>query len=166
MSPEYFKVLYEYNSWANREVWRCSLHLSDEQLYARLDYSVGSVFNHLIHTMAVEYWWLHFLRTGELDFLNADDFTTRDQIRTKWDVIDMTNHGYIATLTPQELERLVRPDDWDTDAKPVPLWQPLLQVAMHSLDHRSQTLRALYDFGAPTIEQDFIYYILAKQQLL
>ena len=39
------------------------------------------------------------------------------------------------------------------------MWVGLLQVAHHGTDHRAQILRALYDLGAPTFEQNFALYM-------
>jgi uncharacterized damage-inducible protein DinB len=104
MQSAYLLNLYNYNQWANARVWDCVMQLDEEKFTRELDYSVGSIYIQMVHTMAVEHWWLHFLRTGTLDFLDPEDFPDRTAIRTRWDEIDTANREYVATLTPKELE--------------------------------------------------------------
>jgi uncharacterized damage-inducible protein DinB len=39
------------------------------------------------------------------------------------------------------------------------VWQVLLHVANHAMDHRAQLLRALHDLGVETKSQDYIFYV-------
>ncbi|HEY7984332.1 MAG TPA: DinB family protein [Ktedonobacterales bacterium] len=158
-----FRDLYAYTFWADREMWACVEQLTDEQFARDLGYSRGAPREQCIHIMAVEYWWPHFLRTGELHFLRAEDYPTRAAIRAKWDEVEREATAYLAGLTPSELERDVRPDAWDAEDQPIKLWQALVQVANHSTDHRAQVLAGLKTLGAPTFEQDYLTYIFARR---
>lgn len=162
MNKTYFIELFDYNYWAHRKVWDCVTQLSDEQFKHELDYSIGSIWIQCLHTMAVEHWWFHFLGEGILDFLEAEDYPTREAIRAKWDDVETYVRAYLNTLTPQEVEREVRPSFWDDDKPPVKVWEGILQVANHSTDHRAQTLAGLYRLGGPTVGQDVLDYIFEK----
>jgi uncharacterized damage-inducible protein DinB len=166
MDKHHFQMLYDYNFQANRKVWDCVMELTDEQFHQPLDFSVGSIHDQCVHTMAVEHWWPHFLMTGELDFLDQDQYPTRELIRQQWDAVEVKIHAYLDTLTPQELERNVRPPEpeWNADKKPIKVWQVLVQVANHSTDHRAQTLAMIHRLGGETIEQDFLNYLFDLQQ--
>lgn len=164
MTPEYFAMLYDYTAWANRRVWACVMQLPEEKYFEELDYSIGSIFIQCLHTAAVEMWWLSFLATGEVQFVeDADAYKDRAALRLKWDEIEAANRAYIAHLTPQELEREVRPPFWEADKQPIKVWQALLQVAHHSTDHRAQTLAGLHQLGAPTVGQDVLDYLFERQ---
>jgi uncharacterized damage-inducible protein DinB len=163
MDPAIFRDLYAYNFWAHRQVWPCIEQLSEEQFTQDAGYSVGALRDQCVHVMAVESWWFHFLRTGELRFLEEEDYPTRQAIRAKWDDVEQAVHSYLATLTEDELQRAVRPEVWDEGQQPITVWQAMLQVANHSTDHRAQILAGLRQLGAPTVEQDYLNYLFAQQ---
>jgi uncharacterized damage-inducible protein DinB len=165
MCKDYFVQLYDYTFWADRKLFDCVAALSEEQYRQEIDFSAGSISVQMVHTMDVERWWLHFLRTGEIDF--SDDavyLLPRESLRSRWDEVEREARAYIQSLTPEELERPVRPPFWDEhEAPPVTVWQALLQVANHSTDHRAQMMAMLHTrFGAPTFGQDFLSYLHEK----
>lgn len=158
MNKDYFRELYQYNYWAHRKVWTCIETLTDEQFKQHLDYSIGAIYIQCVHTVAVESWWFYFLKTGRLQFIELEDIPDRPSLRAVWDKVEREVLDYIGTLTPEELERDVRPDFWDDETPVIKVWEALIQVANHSTDHRSQTLAGLHRLGAPTVEQDFLAY--------
>jgi uncharacterized damage-inducible protein DinB len=158
METQLFVALYDYNAWANRRVWDGVQQLSEEEFNRPIDYSIGSIHNQVAHTMAVEYWWFKFLSTGELDFPSEADCATRESIRAKWDATEPMIRACVATLTPGELQREVKPPFWEAEKPPLKVFEALFQVANHSLDHRAQTLVALNQVGGPTTPQDYIFY--------
>jgi uncharacterized damage-inducible protein DinB len=161
MNRDTFVRLFDYCRWANHRVWECVMALSDEQFEQPLEYSIGSIHKQVFHTMQVEHWWPHFLRTGELDFYPCHPEADRETIRAHWDQVEAKNAAYVAQLDEAELARMVRPDDdWeDPTWTAISVSQALYQVLFHSMDHRSQILAGLYKVGGPTVEQDFLYYL-------
>lgn len=159
MDKAYFQKLYDYNAWANRRVWDCIETLTDDQFVQELDYSVGSIYNQTIHMMFVEHWWFQYFVTGSPNLPNENELPARHEIRATWDKIEAFNRAYLGRLTPEELQREVRPEFWGEDASPVKIWEALVQIANHSTDHRAQTLAMLHTLGADTIAQDFLQYL-------
>jgi len=163
MDKTYFMDLYDYNFWADRKLFDCVMALTEEQYRQEIDFSSGPIAIHVLHTMGVEHWWIHFLKTGELDFFEDDLRLPREEVRQKWDGVEREVRAYLETLTPEELERLVKPPFWEAHREPVKVWQALLQVANHSTDHRSQAMAMMHTkFGAPTFEQDYLEYLQEK----
>lgn len=154
----------DYNFWANRQVWECVKQLTDEQFLQELDYSHGSIYLQSLHIMSVESWWFHFLKTGELVFLEPEDYPDRASISLEWDHVETEVRAYLNTLTAQELEREVRPEFWEEGQQPIKVWEAIFQVLNHSTDHRAQILSGLKQLNAPTIGQDFLDYLFAKQE--
>ena len=70
MNPDVWRTLYEYNFWANRQLRQCISQMSDEQLDRIPPHEEWSLRMHLGHLVGVESWWFHFLRTGELVYLD------------------------------------------------------------------------------------------------
>lgn len=164
MNRDYFVELYDYTDWANRRVWECAMQLSDEAWFKPLDYSIGSIFIQLLHTMGVEFWWLNYLATGELVFLTDEDCEEyakdRAKFRTRWDEVAAKNRAYLLTLTDEELQRMVKPAHFeDENQRAISVAQALCQVANHSTDHRAQTLALLHTLGVKGVEQDFLTYL-------
>lgn len=164
MDKDYLIRLFDYNFWAHRRVWDCVMQLTDEQFKHERDYSIGSIYIHCLHTMAVEHWWFHFMKTGELDFFEPEDYPHRIAIRARWDTVEADIRAYLEALTPAELEREVRPPFWEDGRQPIKVWEAIFQVLNHSTDHRAQILAELHTLGAPTVGQDFLDYLFAKQE--
>jgi uncharacterized damage-inducible protein DinB len=167
MTPNYFAELFAYTRITNARLWECAMTLSDEGFLKPLPYSIGSIFKQLSHTMGVEFWWFHYLRTGELKFLAKEELEIyakdRMAFRARWDANNAVNQAYLDQLTPEELLVEVHPEFWDEDERPIKKWEAIMQVLFHSMDHRSQTLAMLHSLGAPTIEQDFLDYMHTPQ---
>ena len=88
MNLETLRTLYQYDRWANGQVWACVEKLSDEQFTQESDYSIGSVHNQVFHLMGSELWSLKFFGEAiddELKALKPEDFPTRPAIRSQWD---------------------------------------------------------------------------------
>jgi uncharacterized damage-inducible protein DinB len=164
MNRDYFVELYDYTAWANHLVWDCAMQLSDEDFFKPLDYSIGSIFIQLLHTMGVEFWWLNYLASGELKFLTEEECESyaedRNKFRARWDEVVANNRAYLLTLTDEELQRIVKPEFWDGEnQRAISVAQALCQVANHSTDHRAQTLALLHTLGVKGMEQDFLNYL-------
>jgi uncharacterized damage-inducible protein DinB len=161
MEAAQWQELYDYNFWANRRVWASVMAL-DESLFDRpLGGERRSIRTQCIHIMAVESWWLHFLETGVVEFLNDEALVTRDDVRAAWDGVEERVRNYLATLTPESLTRTVRPTFWQ-EPWSVQAWQGLMQVLNHSTDHRAQLLDTVRELGGPTGEQDYLTYLYER----
>lgn len=162
MYKNHFIQLYDYNYWANLRVWDCAMKTSDEDYFKDNDFSVGSVYTQLFHTMAVEDWWLGFLLTGEVKFLQDTDYEIykdREKFRQKWDEINTRNMTYIKAVTDDELRREVKVHWWEDSDPSITVAQALTQVANHSTDHRAQAMAVLHMLGYEGIGQDFLSYL-------
>jgi uncharacterized damage-inducible protein DinB len=158
MDANAFRFLYEYHFSENRKTWNYYIRsLSDEQFTQESGYSIGSIRNHVVHLMRVDDDWFTELRglevTGTLD---PADFTDRDVIRARWDAIEQTMRGYLENLRDDMLFNKPVAEGEDKDLM---VWQMLIHVVTHGMDHRAQILRLLYDVGVRTGPQDFMFYV-------
>lgn len=136
--------------------------LTDEQFNQPLDFSVGAIRRQIIHTMAVERAYFLFLTTGDWGNPIPRDIADRNEIRALWDVHNAEAQAYLMGLTDDELDREVEYQFRGHPPRCSKVWQMLMQVYSHSLDHRAQTLAMLHKLGAPTIEQDFIQFVWSR----
>ena len=156
MNADAIRHFYEYHFAENRKLWDSYLpSLSDEQFTQHVDYSIGSVRNQMVHLMSCDnYWFSALIRAEFPDMFNPADFKDREAIRSKWDKIEQSQREYLASLTDDIL--MERPFTGEDDV--LYLWQVLLHVVSHGIDHRAQILRIIHDLGVETGPQDYIFY--------
>lgn len=153
---EVVETMLDYNYALNRRLWDSIMTLTDEQFTADVPYSHGSIRNHMLHLATVDGGWLRGLQElpDARDYRHCPaDFPTRQSVyslceRTARDVM-----AFVASLDDDDL--LYQPR-----GLPLATWQTLLHLANHGTDHRAQVLRALCDMGAPTFDQDLMYYFI------
>ena len=158
MDVDAFRHLYDYHFAANRKVWgEGVLQLTKQQFIAKVDYSVGSIRNHVIHLINVDNAWFADLR-GLTSFkrLNPVHHTDFDKIRAAWDEVEATMKAYLATLDADILNSKPLQDPQDAN---MTVAQVLLHVANHGTDHRAQLLMLLAQAGVKTFPQDYYFYI-------
>lgn len=158
MNADAFRHFYHYHFSANRSLWdACIRPLSQEQFTQAVNYSLGSVRNHVVHLMEVEDIWFSELRgMTEPAHPFPDGVDDREQIRQHWDRVEQTIREYLANLRDEML--LQKPIVFEED-KDLVAWQVLLHVVNHGTDHRAQLLRLLNDLGVKTGPQDYIFYV-------
>ncbi len=157
LTADHLRHLYNYHFAMNRKLWDYSvLPLTEEQFTRRLEYSVGSIRNQVVHLLNIDDRWFAGLR-GETvpGFLNPVYFNKRPKIREMWDGVEAKMQDYLTNLTDDML-----PQPY-ADI-PMQVWQVLLHVVNHATDHRAQTLAMLHGMGAPTFPQDYAIWLLRK----
>ncbi len=167
MDPEVILELFSYNYWAFERVWACIAQLTDEQFIEPVDYSRGSIRNHVVHLMGANQRWVYRLQRLEVPpRLENEAFTTLAQTKAKWDELRGEMMAYLATLTREQLDEVVH---WELAERGYIAdnhrWEVLLHAANHGTDHRAQVLAMLNQhFGIETVEQDMIIYLGEKQK--
>lgn len=158
MNAQAFREYFDYHFAENRKIWDSYIvALPQEQFVQNIDYSIGSVRNHIIHLMNVDEAWFSGLReVQEPEFLDATTTDNRDIIRAHGDRVENTMRDYLANLQDDMLFTNPLADEEDRD---LVLWQVLLHVINHGTDHRAQVLRLLNDLGVETAPQDYVFYI-------
>lgn len=149
---DYLQTIVEYNYALHQQVWQSIDQISDEQFFAPLDYSHGSLHAHLVHLASVDTRWLSGLQ-GQEPPAHADsaDYPTRDAVRAYCQQAAAAVIAYVQTL--DEASANAMPGEI-----PAPRWQIIAHMVNHGTDHRAQMLRVLHDYGAPTFDQDLILY--------
>jgi len=162
VNADSLRALFAYHFALHRRVWECIDHLTDEQFVQPVDYSIGSVRNHMVHLASVEQRWLSRVAGTPLpDRLNYDDYPTKAVARAKWDEVEAHFKSYLDGLTDADLDRPITYEMISRRPDPVTsaVWEILLHVVNHGTDHRAQVLPILHRAGAPTLEQDFMIYL-------
>jgi len=160
MELELIKTFVQYHLDMSRRVWESIDQISDEQFLADDAYSRGSIRNLMVHLANTDSNWLAGLKnipeSEDPPRREYGDYRDRASVRTFWDATANDLAEYIETLTETALEE--NPTDI-----PSPRWQVLLHIINHGTDHRSTVLQRLHEFGAPTFDQDLIFWLWSRQ---
>ena len=160
MNAAYFRRLFDYNYWAHRRVWECVEQLTESQFTQPCDYSIGSIHDQMVHTMAAEWLWLaRVCGTSPSSLFGTADYPTRAAVRAKWDAIEADWRAYVDRLEDSQINEVIEYVSLNGKmTRCTPLWECLMQVINHGTDHRAQTLALIHQVGGKTVEQDFIFY--------
>lgn len=166
MNADTIRTLFDYNYGAHRRLWDSIVCLTDEQFTQEVEYSIGSVRNHMVHLMNVDLRWLARLQNAPLpERLPDTGFTSAEAARRQWAQVEGAMMAYAAGLRDDQLNEIVHYDmPHRGGAKNNPRWQILVHVVNHGTDHRAQVLPILHRMGAPTFEQDLMIYLWDKGQ--
>lgn len=126
-----------------------------------LDYSIGSIRNHVVHLMSVDQRWIARVTEADLpDRLEYADYPTRAAARAKWEVIRTHILDAIDIMDAAHLNRQIVYDmSHRGGIKQNAVWEILVHMVNHGTDHRAQMMAMLFTLGAPTTEQDLMFYL-------
>ena len=160
MHVEHIRQMYSYSQWAFERVWNCVRTLGDDGFAQPLNYSIGSIRSHFLHVTGVEERWFARLNgTVVPPFPNQETFGSIEQVYAEWSRVTQANLSQLARWTDEDMMREIVYDiPHRGGIKRNPMWQILVHVVNHATDHRSQILAGLHTLGAPTVEQDMIFY--------
>lgn len=160
MNIDAVRQMHDYSRWAFERLWACIESLTEAQFTEPLDYSLGSIRNQMVHVIGVEDRWFARLSQRTVPpFPEADDFPTIAAVKAEWQRVSDANlaqlqHWNDADLAVEIVYDMPHRGGMKRDAR----WQILAHVLNHATDHRAQILAGLHRLGAPTIEQDAMFY--------
>ena len=156
MELELIQTFVRYHLDMTRRVWESIDQISEEQFLADDAYSRGSIRNLMVHLANTDSNWLAGLKnipeSEDPPRRKYEDYPDRASVRAFWDVTAKDVAEYAETLTEGALNE--NPVDI-----PSPRWQVFLHIINHGTDHRSTVLQRLHEFGAPTFDQDLIFWL-------
>jgi uncharacterized damage-inducible protein DinB len=157
MNADSFRHLYNYHFTINRKIWdECIVPLDQDLFVQKVDYSVGSARNQVVHMLNIDERWFCGLRGAAVPgFINPVYYFQKDKIRAKWDQVEADMTEYLGDLRDDMLMTHPFGDSFE-------LWQVLLHVANHGTDHRAQLLALLHRLGVKTFPQDYFFYLIGK----
>src|ERR1700689_319147 len=104
MNVDDFRLIYDYNSWANQRTLDSCDALGEEQFTRDLKSSFNSVRDTLVHIVAAEWIWLErWHGRAPTAFPDAADFPSLESVRHRWATIDRNLLDFVASLTLEDL---------------------------------------------------------------
>jgi len=159
MNVEDFRLLYDYNSWANLRTLDSCAALSEEQFTRDLKSSFASVRDTLVHIAFAEWIWLErWHGRAPAAFPNAADYPDLESVRRRFSELDRNLVDYTASLTGDDLQRVVSFKRISGEALAQPLADLLHQVANHGTYHRGQIATMLRQLGAKPVSTDLLIF--------
>jgi uncharacterized damage-inducible protein DinB len=163
MNKADLQLIFNYHYWAHRRVWDCVMKLTDEQFEQDLNYSIGSIRNHCIHTMVCEWMWFSLARDAQAPpqdrFPDYEQFMTRESIRNWWDDLEAETRAYLSEVEDAHLDAMLEYEFSFSGVQRHPRWQALMYIVTHAIDHRAQILAGIHRLGGETVIQDFIRFV-------
>ncbi|MGH9714510.1 MAG: DinB family protein [Candidatus Acidiferrales bacterium] len=159
MNIEDFRLLYDYNSWANHRTLDACDALSEEQFTRDLGSSFRSVRDTLAHICGVEWLWLERWHGRSHNALpSAAEYSNLLALRRRWEEVERDLLDYIASLTPEDPQRIIQHKTTQGVPQSAPLWQMLQHLVNHGTYHRGQVATLLRQLGTKPISTDLIYF--------
>ncbi len=160
MNVEDFRLLFDYNSWANHRALEACATLSAEQFTRDMGSSFRSVRDTLAHIYGAEWLWLERWHGRIPSALpTAADFPDLESLRARWVEHERNLETYIDALTPSELERVIKYKNTRGTPFEGPIWPMLQHVVNHSTYHRGQITTLLRQLGATPVTTDLIAFM-------
>lgn len=158
MTPEDFRLQFEYNGWANRRLLDAAAALTLEQFTRDLGSSFPSVRDTLVHIMGAEWFWAEHFRGRPAAMLAAEDFPDLAAVRARWATTDRELQSFIGGLTPEAIAGNIEYRNLKGKAFTSPLWQVLHQLMHHGTYHRGQVSAMLRQLAAKSVGTDILLF--------
>ncbi|MGD0956410.1 MAG: DinB family protein [Candidatus Acidiferrales bacterium] len=157
MNIDDFRLLYDFNAWANRRTLDACAELTPEQFTRDLSSSFRSLRDTFAHIYGAEWVWLERWHDRIPTALpSAADFPDFESVRRRLSDMDRNLVDYVASLTADDLHRVVQYKTTAGAAHAQPLWQMLQHLANHSTYHRGQVATMLRQLGSKATATDLI----------
>ncbi len=160
MTPDYIRVLIDYNYWARDRVLASAEQLPPEQLSRNLGSSFGSVLATLLHMQSAEWVWYRRWQ-GESPTARADQthLRTVDAVRESWLPLERDIRSFVGGLDPAGLARVIEYRTLDLQPGSSAYWQMIVHLVNHGSYHRGQVATMLRQLGAtPAQSTDMIVF--------
>ncbi len=153
-------TLYDYNYWANNRILQTASQLSETQLDAPVDFSAGSLRATLVHTLSAEWIWRsRWQGTSPTAMLRIENFATLEAIRMRWHAEEQQMRTFLSSLSDAAVMQDVTYHTTSGKPSSQPLWQMLLHVVFHGMQHRSEMAAMLTTCGYSPGDIDFIVFL-------
>lgn len=164
MKLDEIKLLYAYNYWASAKILLAGVSLKDDQFLEPTSHTYKTIRGTLSHVLAAESIWRMRVDEG----VSPDSLLDETQFDSFMDVMacfgeeESKMRGFLARLTEEQLNGTVTYKDTAGGEHTQMLWEILVHVVMHGMQHRAEAAAILTDFGHSPGDIDFIVYLRGK----
>ena len=157
MLLEAIQALYEHNHIATERVLDTAEKLTNEQWLAPQTAGRGSIRDTLVHLVSGMRSWLASWKgeTGQGQ-PNPEEYPDVAAVRQLFRTVNVASQGYLKGLTDNDLGRVITRKRQDGSEMSAPMWQMMLHVTNHGMQHRSEVAAMLTAFGHSPGELDLL----------
>lgn len=160
MDADYFRMLFNYNHWANSRVLDRAAELTDDQFAQDAGLSMGSIRGTLAHQLGTEVIWLARSRGDSTRTILADrDFSDYASMRERWQLQDANQAAFMSRLTDDDVNNTVTYTTIAGQEYRQLLGHMLARVVNHGMQFRSEAAVALTRLGHSPGDIDLIVYL-------
>ncbi len=146
-------TLVRYNAWANGRLLDACEQLANEAFVrdAEPDPGWGSLRGILVHALDAEYGWRCVLQEEEDTIIDPSDFADVAALKARWAIEHAAWEDYVDHLERENVDL----EGGAEEAGVGTIWQTILHVMIHSVQHRSEAAAILTGLGHSPGELDF-----------
>ena len=162
MNNQEIGTLIRFNFWANGRLLTACQQLTTDQFTREVtpDPGWGSLRGVLVHMLDTEYGWRSVLQAQEDVILEAADFADVVALEARWTVEEAAWLAYLSTLSNDDLHQ-----GYGKDRQNGPkVWQTIMHVITHSIQHRSEAAFILTGYGHSPGELDFDLFLKGSRE--
>jgi uncharacterized damage-inducible protein DinB len=170
MTAEHFRLLFEYNVWANDQVLAKAAAVAEADYFAVAPgLSFGSLHATLVHTLVAEIVWLARWQGGrppeslrdarQADRLAREEIPTFARLRELWRAEQAKQASFLASLTDTDVESSLSYQDQYGNPYTQPLWQLMTHALNHGTQFRAEAAVRLTQLGLSPGDLDLIVWL-------
>lgn len=158
MTRDDFRLLFEYNAWANLRAVEACGPLASEQFTRDMGSSFPSIRDTLAHILGAEQIWLSRWRGDSPAAMPPAASRDLAALRDGFAKVDPSILDFVSGLAPADLERVLEYRNLSGKPMAEPFWQTLQHLANHGSYHRGQVITMLRQLGAKPVQTDLILF--------
>jgi uncharacterized damage-inducible protein DinB len=170
VSADHYRLLFEYNEWANRRVLEACAAVSPRDYFAAAaGLSFGSLHATLVHILVAEVVWLARWQRGKppealrdarrADRLARDVIPTFEALRELWAEELSKQRAFFASLTDEQVEAPLSYETQYGEPNQQPMWQLMSHLLNHGTQFRAEAAVRLTQLGVSPGDLDLIVWL-------
>jgi uncharacterized damage-inducible protein DinB len=164
MNKSDIATLIHFNFWANDRILATCERISADEftLLYTPDSGWGSLRGILVHTLDTEYGWRSVLQAlDEEKILETGDFADVVALKTRWNIERAAWFDFVGRLSDESINQ----GYGENHHNGLTVWQTILHVITHGIQHRSEAAAILTGYGQSPGELDFDLFLKDKPEL-
>jgi uncharacterized damage-inducible protein DinB len=155
-------TLYDYYYWATKKILAQAEQVTAEEWSEPPPIGDRSLRETLVHTLGAERGWRHdWMGQTDTTPVQAADFPDAASLAARWRAEEAAMRAYLGSLHDEDVHGMFH----DVDAQnPCSLWQVIVHVSYHGMQHRSEAALLLTHFGHSPGSIDMVFWLDEREE--
>lgn len=160
MKKEEIALLYKYNTWANARILDTTSKITHEQFAAPTSFPRGGLHGTLVHILSAECTWRkRWEDISPVPGIKPEEVPTFESLRARWRVEEKALTDFVDSQSEESLNNRLQYKDTKGNPHENVLWQMMIHVITHGMQHRSEAAAMLTDLGHSPGDIDLIVFL-------